>query len=660
MTTTDSSRTVKAGARLRDLDGGEFEARYGCDRFTATVLRNRCRYVAAHMANQVVSHAFSPVIREGFDICAMVSGPAQDGYAMASVSETMPLFYGSIPDAVRLVIEEYGADDLKPGDVLIVNDYYRVGTHLNDAIVMRPVFFEGRIAAVVTIRAHFIDVGGIVMGGFDRTKRNNWEDGLRIPPTLLYSEGKPVKSTMSLLYDNTRVAYLCVPDLLTEVQALEMGARALEESITRYGIDAFAGAVRYACDVSAEAMAEGLRSVPDGVYEGEDWLDGDGLPDSPEYCVRVRVTKVGDRAEIDLRGSSLPTRTAVNSAWPDIKTALAYALKSLLDPTTPVSSGTLRNVDVVVPPNSLCNVGPPMPCQLYFLVVYTMVHAAYRALNPILGERAVATGFTVAVPTGYGIRRDGMEGSLTDLGGPVIIGAWGATRHGDADSSQQSSLGNLVDPGIEVYERTGPALWMSSDYTPDSGGAGTHRGGAGILYDILWRVPAAHRMNMNVHAKRPTAGGGVYGGKAGPTTTGWLFDGSISDGGTTIPELPTTLDDDLYLQATPFSGMVDPATHRYDPDGELIALDDRIPGDAGAIVRVINAAGGGWGDPFRREPELVKRDVRDEYVTIEGAARDYGVVIVGDVRHPEQLAVDAAATRVLRAARDGDAPGSPP
>ena len=642
--------------RLRDLDDAQFRARYGCDRFTATVLRNRCRYVAAHMVSQVVTHAFSPVIREGFDICSMVSGPPETGYAMAAVSETMPLFYGSIPDAVRITMEEYGVENLKPGDVLIVNDYYRVGTHLNDAIVMRPVFHDDRIVAIVCIRAHFMDVGGIVMGGFDKVKRTTWEDGLRIPPMLFFSEGKPVRSTMNLLYDNTRVASLCVPDLLTEVQALEMGAQALEQSIERYGADALVGTVRYACDLSAEAMADGFRLLPDGVYEGEDWLDTDGLPNSPRYTVRVRITKVGDRVEVDLRGSSPPTRTAVNGAWPDIKTGVALALKSLLDPATPVTSGTLRNVDVVVPPSALFNVGPPLPCQNYFLVVYTLVHAVYRALNPALGERAIALGFTLGYPTGYGVRYDGNEGSLTDVGGPTIIGAWGATRDGDADSAQQFPSGNLVDPGAEVYEQTGAAMWMSSDYAPDSGGAGLHRGGAGILYDILWRVPAAHGMSMNVDANRPGGGvGGVYGGQAGPTTTGWLFaDGSISDGGTTIPELPTTLESDLYLAAIPFSGMINPETHRYDPDGELIVVDDRIPGECGAIVRVINAGGGGWGDPLQRDPELVLRDVRDEYVSIEGAARDYGVVVNGEVRHPERMVVDEAATTELRASRIGD------
>jgi N-methylhydantoinase B len=635
--------------RLRDLDDEQFAARYGCDRFTATVLTNRCRYVATHMANQVRSHAFSPVIRDGSDLCAMVSGPAELGYAMAAVSETMPLFYGSIPDAVRIVIEEYGPDQLHPGDVLIVNDYYRVGTHLNDACLMRPVFHHDRIVAVVTVRAHFLDMGGIVMGGFEVKKRTTWEDGLRIPPTLLFSRGQPVTSTLKLLYDNTRLGALCIPDIMTEVQALELGASLLEESIARYGVDAYVGAVRYACDVSAEALADGLRSLPDGVYEGEDWLDGDGYPDAPEYKVRVTITKVGDRAEVDLRGSSGPTRSAINGAWPDVKTALSYAFKSVLDPTTPVTSGTLRNVDVVVPPNALFNVMPPTPCQMYFLVVYTMVHATYRALHDALGERAVATGYVTAAPMGIGTRRDGIHGNLIESAGPSVIGAWGATRHGDADSSQQSPLGNLIDGGVEIHELRGPVVWAASDYVPDSAGAGAHRGGAAIMHDMLWRVPAEHTMQLLFHARRPTAGGGVHGGRAGPTTTAWLFDGDVSDHGARLPELPTAMHGDFYRQATPFGGVVDPETHEVDPDGEHVLLVENLHRQAGAVVRVMAAAGGGWGDPWTRDPELVCRDVRDEYVTIEGAARDYGVVVVGDLRHPEQLAVDTAATASLRA-----------
>ena len=181
------------------------------------------------------------------------------------------------------------------------------------------------------------------------------------------------------------------------------------------------------------------------------------------------------------------------------------------------------------------NVGPPLPCQMYFLIVYTMVHATYRALNPVLGERAVATGYVTASASGHGTRPDGLDGSLVDSAGPAVIGAWGATRHGDADSSQQSSLGNLINDGVEIHELRGPIVWAASDYVPDSAGAGRHRGGAAIVHDTLWRVPAAHTMQLLFHARRPTAGGGVNGGGSGPTTTAWIFDAEISDDGTPAP-----------------------------------------------------------------------------------------------------------------------------
>jgi N-methylhydantoinase B len=645
MTTSDQ---LTAPARLRDLDDDGFRARYQTDRFTATVLANRLRYIAAHMANQVRTHAFSPVIRDASDMCAIVSGPREQGYPMAAVSETMPLFYGSIPDAVRIVLEEHGPEQLVPGDVLMVNDYYRVGTHLNDVCLLRPVFHDGSIAGVVTIRAHFLDMGGSDMGGFEATKRTTWDDGLRIPPTLVFSAGTPVRSALNLLYDNTRLGYLCVPDILTEVRALELGDQLLRESIDRYGVDAYLGAVRYACDASAEAMADGLASLPDGIYEGEDSLDGDGLPDAPEYVVHVRIIKRGDRCEVDLRGSSPSSRTAVNSSWLDTKTAIAGAFKALLDPHTPMTSGTLRNVEVVVPPDSICNAPPPKPCMLYFLVVFTTMHAIYQALNPVLGEGAIATGFITASPTAYGRRPDGVDGSLANGAGPSIIGAWGATRAGDADTSQQSPLGNLIGGDVEVFELGSPAVWVGSDYLPDSGGAGTFRGGNAILSDVMWRVPAQHRMQLLFHSRRPPAGGGVHGGRPGPTTTAWLFDGDISDDGTRLPDLPTSVHDAVYRRATPFGGVVDPDTHELDADGEHVLLLERLPRGPGAVMRMLTAGGGGWGEPWARDPALVLRDVRDEYVSFAGAARDYGVVVVGDLAHPEQLAVDEAATAALR------------
>ena len=587
-------------SRLRDLDDDAFHGRYGCDRFTATVLTSRFRYVAAHMANQVRAHSFSGSIRLAADLTGMISGPPELGFPLAAVSETMPLFYGSATDSVRIVLQEYGLDDLRPGDVLIVNDYYRVGTHLNDVCLVKPLFHAGQLTGAVTIRAHFTDVGGTVLGGLVPDKTTTWEDGLRIPPMLLCAGGSVVKSTLRLIYANTRLGYLSVPDLITELHALELGESLIAESIDRYGPAAYAGAVRYACDAAAESMDEALRQVPDGVYDGSAAVDGDGLPDSPEYTVRVRVTKAGGRAELDFRGSSPSTRSALNCAWPDIKTGVSMALKFLIDQRTPVNSGTFRPIDIVVPPDALFNAPPPKPCSLYFAPIATIVRAVFDALNRVLGPDAVATSFEAAQVVAYGLRPDGNFGSLVNAAGPTILGPWGATRHGDGDSGQQGNNGNLVGGGVELFELAGPAVWLSTDYVPDSGGPGTNRGGASNVHDVMWRCAAEHRTQLLFHSRVP--GAAVHGGRPGPATAVWLFDGDISSYGTVPPELPSTLDDPVYQRATPVGGVIDPVTHQADLGGEYVMLTERLPRAAGAVARVVTSAGGGWGDPWHRDP----------------------------------------------------------
>lgn len=641
-----------AASKLRDLNDEEFQQRYSCDRFTATILGNRFRYIVSHMANQLRTHAFSPVIRDAADMVATLSGPRELGFPMASVSETLPIFNGSIPDAVRIALEEYGIEQLVPGDTLMVNDYYRVGTHFNDACHVRPVFHDGSLVGAVTLRAHLYDIGGASMAAcWDR--RNTWHDGLRLPPILLYSAGEPVASTFKLLYDNTRLGHLIVPDIKTTYHALELGERLLLESIDKYGLDAYVGAIRHVNDAAAETMSDALARLPDGVYEGEEWIDGDSLPDSPEYCVRVRITKVGDRAEFDLRGSSPATRTRVNCAWPDIKTSVAMALQLLVDPTSPVASGTLRNVDVVVPPDAIFNPNPPHSCFGYFEVVIVIVHAIYQALNPVLGPDAVTAGNTFIIPYDQPYGPDGEE--LFAPGFPMhhLCGPWGATKDGDGDSTQQPVFQNIVMyGGVETHEverlNAGfPTMALRSEYVPDTGGAGANRGGAAGMHDTLYLFEAAHD-TWDLHAKRPLAGGGVFGGKAGPTGASWLWEAHPTKDCVDPDFLPSALDDPIYEQSLPQIGLFD-SRNRFDPLGKFVYGAEKRQMAAGTTCRTLSQGGGGWGDPLDRDPERVKTDVRDQYVTIQGAARDYGVVIVGDPNEdPEGLRVDEAATRELR------------
>jgi N-methylhydantoinase B len=634
---------------LRDLPDTEFAETYGCDRFTASVVASRFRYAIEHVCTQLIQYAFSPVIRESTDISAALSGPPSLDFAMPAVAQTIPVFFGSIPDAVRISLIEYGLDALEPGDVIIVNDPYRVGTHVNDVCFIRPVFHAGELIGAVTIRAHMLDWGGRALGGFEPTKVSTYEDGLVLSPTLLYSRGRPVRSTFSLIMDNTRFGPIVMPDIQTINSSLELGERLLLETVQRYGIDAYLGAIRYACDASAETMSAALEQLPDGVYEGEEWLDGDGVNADSESVVRVRVTVRGGRAEFDMSGSSPSTAAAINCSWADTKTAVSIALKYLIDPKSPYTSAALRDVDLLVPPGTLINPQPPHCTMFYWEPVLAITNAIVHALNPVLGDDAVGPdSWGGYIHMANGLRRDGSPWFSTAGAVAAPSGPWGATRHGDADSSQLMLILNLTDGGVEQAEADNPLVVLRHDYVPDTAGPGRYRSGAASVADTLWLAPGEHRVAA-FHVRRPVAGGGANGGLPGTLAGGWLWDPAHSAVAVKPGFLPLDLSHPMYAESAPLMGVLAPGTQELDPDGAYQLTLSPIRASTNTVIRLLSSGAGGWGPPAERDPQLVLRDVRDGYVSVDGAARDYRVVVTGDpARDPEGLALDPEATAQLR------------
>ena len=635
--------------RLRDLSDDQFRAIYSCDRFTATVLASRFRYVIEHMCTQLITYAFSPIIRESSDMSATITGPPELGYAMPAVSQTIPLFFGSMPEAVRLSLEEYGTDQLAPGDVLMVNDPYRVGTHLNDVCFIRPVFDGTTMLGAVTIRAHMLDWGGKAIGGFEVTKKDLYEDGLVLPPTLLFRAGKPVRSTFNLVLDNTRFGAIVLPDIQTIGTSLELGERLLIETAQKYGYEAYLGGIRYACDVSAETMGRALESLPDGVYEGEERLDSDGLHEDVQPVVRVRITKAAGRAEFDLSESSPATGSAINCSWADAKTAVAIALKFLIDPKSPFTSGALRDVDLILPPDSVVNASPPHSCMFYWEPVLCIINATFRALNPALGEQAIAPdSWGGTIHYANGLLPNGTPWFSSAGQNITPAGPWGGTAAHDGDSAQVMIILNMLDGGSEPAETGNPVVILRNDHLADTAGPGKHRSGAASVTDSLWLAPGEHRVST-FHIRRAPGGGGVNGGRAGTLAGGWLWDPKDTSVVRESTFLPLALADPVYAESQPLMGVLDPESKQLDAKGAYHFLREPSVASAGSVVRFVCNGAGGWGDPLDREPEKVLADVRDEYVSIEGAARDYGVVVVGDpINDPEGIRIDEEATRRLR------------
>lgn len=640
-----------AETRLKDLDDQAFVERYGADRFTISVLSNRMRYVVEHMCSGLLTNAFSLILRDWYDFAATVSGPPALDYPMSAVSNSLAVFLGTMADGLRNSVEEYGPDTLRPGDLLICNDPYRSGTHVNDVLFIRPVFHRDELVSFVSLRAHQLDMGGIVPAGFSATKHNVYETGLVLSPQLLYRDDQPVTSTFHLIFDNARFGALLLPDLKTIHQNLKLGEQLLVESVERYGVQAFLGAVRYSCDVSADAMREALSRVPDGVYEGAETIDADGVDDTIEYTVRVRATKVGENIEVDLSGTSPQARTCINASVLDTKTAVGVALKFLVDPATPFTSGTYRPVDIVLPAGTVASATPPDGAVfLYWEGSNPVLLALFRALAEALGEKAVGGDYgSLSIHNANGVRPDGTPWVTTaQCGGEH--GPWGATHHGDADSYAVAYLANNLDPATEAIEADIPVVVLRKEYVPDTAGAGIHRGGAAVLKDTLWLTEAEH-WSSPLHTKS-TSGFGVHHGKDGAAGAVWLFDGDGSDIATTGDLLG--LDDAVYAAATPVAGVLHPETHVRDSEHGryfYFASNSVWRTKPGAIFRYLTNGGGGWGDPFQRDPDTVKDSVRDGYVTVAAAAREYGVVIVGDPEtDPEGLRIDAEATAALRGA----------
>ena len=635
---------------LRELDDAAFAERYGCDRFTATVLGNRFGYLVEHMCGRLLTAAFSPILRDFYDFAATITGPPEVGWPTPAMSNSIVLFTGTMADSVRNTIEEYGIERLEDGDVIVANDPYRTGTHINDLLFCKPVFHDGQVVGFVNLKAHQLDMGGTVPGGFSAAKASVFENGLVIPPMALYKGREPVRETFTLIFDNVRFAELLLPDMLTVCANLELGERLLTETVERYGPEAVHGAIDYVCDASAERMTEALEALPDGEWEGEALVDADGIDDIEQYVVRARVTKRGGRAEVDLSGTSRQARTSINGTALDAKSTVGVALKFLLDPHTPFTSGTVRPVDLVLPEGTIVSALPPDgPVFLYWEGTQAMLTALLKAFAQALGARAIAGDQGSAnLHSGFGMHPDGTPwASVAQCGGEQ--GPFGATDAGDAETFAIGCYqANGMAPAIEAIEYDFPVIVLRREPVPDSGGPGLNRGGASLAKDSLWLQGTAHNC-ISLRFREPS-GFGVHGGGTGRSGGVWVWEAGEGDDFTKL----TPLSADGYRGSTPITGRLDPETNAPSPAGEYVWFGRRPMWQTppNSLLRFVNNAGGGWGDPLDREPERVLRDVRNGFVTIEGAARDYGVVVTGDPDFdPEGMAVDAPATEQLRAER---------
>ncbi|HEX6026133.1 MAG TPA: hydantoinase B/oxoprolinase family protein [Solirubrobacter sp.] len=580
------------------------------DPITVDVLMHRLDAVTAHMADTLVRTCYSPIFYDMNDFSTALFD--REGRLIAQ-SIGCPVHLAAMPASVASALEEFGEQDLHPGDTILLNDPYRGGSHLPDLTFVTPVHFDGELVGFAGTRAHVVDIGGTAPGSMYAQAVEIVQEGLRIPPVKIYAGGQPARDAWEIVIANTRLPHWLAGDVRAAVAANDMGRRYFIELFEKYGKQVLLGSVDAMLAYAERRMRAAIAAIPDGTYQAEDFIDCDGVDPDP-IRVRVRITVDGDRMEVDWTGSNPPVKGPVNRPRHAAIGDTMFALKSVLDPEGPANAGWFRPVEVVIPDQCFLNAQWPSPVFNGNLeTAGRITDVIWQALGQALPDRieGMTYGGCNAVLFGGTDPRTGIPYVVAD----VPPGGWGARATKDGLHTTFHLLGNCRDMPIEVAELLHPLRVERTEYRPDSGGGGRHRGGLGLLREYRF---LDHNVMFGVESSRSIDGPpGVFGGEAGAPMRLVLCS---PDG-----------DEEVV------AGMTDAG------EWKMCIANVNVP--ANWSVRMESAGGGGYGDPLERDVTLVERDVRGGLVSLEQARALYGVVL-----DPETLDVHSDETAAQRAA----------
>ena len=598
----DVDMKALAGPRDRLMAGG------AVDPVTAEVIRGTMETVCFEMAMYVSRTATTPILNQSNERNATIL----DGKGrLAALSVGIPQFMLTSTLPVRFALDFLGVEEFRQGDVFVANDPYHGGGHLPDYNVFSPVVVDDHLVLIASIQCHHGDTGGAVPGGYNVTATDIWGEGVRWPVIKVLDRGVERRDVLYALQINNRLdGYL--GDLRAQIGAAKQAADNLLELVERYGVDMIESAVDHMIDYAAGRFAEEVSAWPDGVYEGDAWVDHDPLG-NPDIHLHVKVTVKGHELTIDYTGTD--TRAELQS-WSTFGNTRGYTvgqIAAMMDPEIPKNEGFFEQIKLTVPKGCLLNPEPGKPVSAGTHHPGADVgEVIAKAMQHVLPDRAVPQTYKTGIPTII-VGVDPRTGAaFTDHSAEVYAGWCNASKGMDAWGALNASFGNLWKATAEINESLYPHVQWSRDYRTDSGGPGQWRGICGSHYQKEVRVDAKVYTYV-VGMKYPMPG--ICGGRDGSPNEMILRYGS----------------DDPY---------------------KVGHTANWVPMERGQRIMFDYGGGGGWGDPLERDPEAVLEDVLDEYVSIEGARRDYGVVISGSLEELT-VVVDHEATQALRAERRG-------
>ncbi len=547
------------------------------DKFTVEIIRNAAIFASEEMGIVLRNTAYSPNIKDRLDHTCSILTPNGE---LAAQAEHIPVHLGSMAIGVKNTLEylEKEGTSLEPGDIIIVNDPYIAGTHLNDITLLKPVYAKGKLVAIVADKAHHVDVGGSVPGSLGGDVKELLQEGIVIPPLKIAEGGKLREDLIKIIAENVRTPEYFKGDLKAQIAALNVGERRVLELVEKYGVDTILEAWNEILEYTEKYTQNRVRSLGVfGKFEAEDYLE---LNDK---ILRIRVKlelKENGEIVVNFNGTDRQVEAPINAVYGVTVAATSFAIKSIIDPEMPVNHGFYRAVKILAPPGTLVNPIKPAP------VSGGNTETSQRIADVVF--KALAEAFPEKVPAAS-------CGTMTNvtMGGLVDGKRWafyetigcgsGGRPNSDGIDGIHTNMTNTLNTPIERIEADYPIIMVEYRLRADSEGPGTFRGGLGITRAFKLTKGKA---TVTVLAERcKTSPWGLRGGGLGERARHYVIK----------------------------------------KDGSLIELGckETITIEEGDIVYINTPGGGGYGDPCKRSKELILKDLEDGRISLERARKKY-------------------------------------
>jgi len=574
------------------------------DAVTVEIIRNGLIAVTEEMKSNLTRTAYNLIIYEALDFTVGLFTVEGDSI---SIGLGLPMFIRGMSETVKAKIRHFGLENIEPGDILVTNDAYTTGSHLNHFTFTMPVYHEERLIGFTCCMAHWLDVGGTL----GQITTDIYSEGIQIPIVKYRKRGVVNQDLVDIIAMNVRLSERAMGDLRAQITAITTGERRFLELVQRYSWPAVQGAVAQIMDHSEALARANTLTIPDGVYEAESFMDDDGLEVGKRIPIRVKVIVSGDEMTIDFSDVAKQVRGFYNSGFTTGIACAQVAYKCLTTPTDyPVNDGSFRPLKVIMPMGTVISAERPFPMRVWMTFPMTVIDTIFKALAPAIPDRAIAGHHADLVfPNIHGISPE--DGRLFIVGIGPLGGGWGAKSREDGVSATVCiNDGDTHNSPTEQLEAKYPVLVESYRLREDSAGPGRQRGGLGAEMVVQALSPFAVTTRIDrVHCKP------------------WGLDGGHDAAGNGIGIRRNGVWDEEQPNAKIFNVRL-------------------ARGDA---YKMRSGGGGGFGSPAERDPELVAHDVREGYVSAAQAADAYRVALTAGGQ------VDVGATERLRGGHSTEA-----